>query len=385
MSRRTLEVRTPAGGRYPIHIEPGLLGDVAAVCRRHAPAHRYAVITDSQVARLYGSTVVASFAGAGLGAELVPFPAGERNKSREQWAALSDRMVRAGFGRDSAVVALGGGVAGDLAGFVAATYMRGLPVVQVPTTLLAMLDSSVGGKTGVDTEGGQEPDRRLPSPFGRPHRSGRTPDPPAPPALRRSGGSREDGGPSSIWSCGAGSSPGPRTSPEVKPAASAELIERVVRHKAAVVADDPLERGVREILNFGHTVGHALEALEEYKLLHGEAVAAGMRVEARLGESLGITERGTARRVTAALEACGLDGDWETERRPTEIREAMSRDKKARQARVRCVFLARVGEVATDPDGRHSFTLDDEALGEPLAAALRPASESGDCPDPGGP
>ena len=384
MSRRTLEVRTPAGGRYPIHIEPGLLGDVAAVCRRHAPAHRYAVITDSQVARLYGSTVVASFAGAGLGADLVPFPAGERNKSREQWAALSDRMVRAGFGRDSAVVALGGGVAGDLAGFVAATYMRGLPVVQVPTTLLAMLDSSVGGKTGVDTEAG----KNLIGAFHHP--SAVLIDPAVLrtlPRHQRCVGLAEAVKTAAIldlelwrWieSRAADLAGG-------EPAASAELIERVVRHKAAVVADDPLERGVREILNFGHTVGHALEALEGYKLLHGEAVAAGMRVEARLGESLGITERGTARRVTAALEACGLDGDWETERRPTEIREAMSRDKKARQARVRCVFLARVGEVATDPDGRHSFTLDDEALGEPLAAALRPASESGDCPDPGGP
>lgn len=384
MSRRTLEVRTPAGWSYPIHIEPGLLGDVAAVCRRHAPAHRYAVIADSQVARLYGSTVVASFAGAGLGAELVPFPAGERNKSREQWAALSDRMVRAGFGRDSAVVALGGGVAGDLAGFVAATYMRGLPVVQVPTTLLAMLDSSVGGKTGVDTEAG----KNLIGAFHHP--SAVLIDPAVLrtlPRHQRCAGLAEAVKTAAIldlelwrWieSRAADLAGG-------EPAASAELIERVVRHKAAVVADDPLERGVREILNFGHTVGHALEALEGYKLLHGEAVAAGMRVEARLGESLGITERGTARRVTAALEACGLDGDWETERRPTEIREAMSRDKKARQARVRCVFLARVGEVATDPDGRHSFTLDDEALGEPLAAALRPASESGDCPDPGGP
>ena len=384
MSRRTLEVRTPAGGRYPIHIEPGLLGDVAAVCRRHAPAHRYAVITDSQVARLYGSTVVASFAGAGLGAELVPFPAGERNKSREQWAALSDRMVRAGFGRDSAVVALGGGVAGDLAGFVAATYMRGLPVVQVPTTLLAMLDSSVGGKTGVDTEAG----KNLIGAFHHP--SAVLIDPAVLrtlPRHQRCAGLAEAVKTAAILDLELWRWIESRAAHLVggEPAASAELIERVVRHKAAVVADDPLERGVREILNFGHTVGHALEALEGYKLLHGEAVAAGMRVEARLGESLGITERGTARRVTAALEACGLDGDWETERRPTEIREAMSRDKKARQARVRCVFLARVGEVATDPDGRHSFTLDDEALGEPLAAALRPASESGDCPDPGGP
>ena len=384
MSRRTLEVRIPQGGGYPIHIEPGLLGEVATLCRSHAPAHRYAVIADSQVARLYGAGVVSALAEAGLEADLVPFPAGEWNKSREQWASLSDRMVRAGFGRDAAVVALGGGVAGDLAGFVAATYMRGLPVVQVPTTLLAMLDSSVGGKTGVDTEAG----KNLIGAFHHP--AAVVIDPAVLgtlPRHQRCAGLAEavktaailDG---ELWEW---IESGASKLVDGEPSASAELIERVVRHKATVVADDPLERGVREILNFGHTVGHALEALEGYKLLHGEAVAAGMRVEARLGESLGITDPGTARRIAAVLAACGLDGDWETDRRATEIRDAMSRDKKVRRARVRCVFLARLGEVATDADGRHSFALDEEALDEPLAAALRPTSESGDCPDPGDP
>ena len=384
MSHRTLDVRTPAGGGYPIHIGPGLLAGVAEVCRRHAPAHRYAVIADSQVARLYGAEVVSGFAGAGIAADLIPFPAGEWNKSRRQWAALSDRMVREGFGRDAAVVALGGGVAGDLAGFVAATYMRGLPVVQVPTTLLAMLDSSVGGKTGVDTEAG----KNLIGAFHHP--SAVVIDPAVLETLprhQRCAGLAEAVKTAAILDADLWAWIGSRASDLVagEPAASAQLIARVVRHKAAVVADDPLERGLREILNFGHTVGHALEALEGYRLLHGEAVAAGMRVEARLGESLGITEPGTAGRVEAALAACGLDGDWERERRATEIREAMSRDKKARRSRVRCVFLARVGEVAADPGGRHSFTLDDEALGKPLEAALRPASEGGDCPRPGGP
>ena len=382
MRRRTLEVAIPAGGSYPIHIEPGLLGSAASICTRYAPAHRYAVIADSQVARLYGETVVSGFREAGLAADLIPFPAGEWNKSRAQWASLSDRMVRAGFGRDSAVVALGGGVAGDLAGFVAATYMRGLPVVQLPTTVLAMLDSSVGGKTGVDTEAG----KNLIGAFHHP--SAVLIDPAVLETLprhQRCAGLAEAVKTAAILDVELWEWMASHASELVagEPSASTELIARVVRHKATVVEDDPLERGVREILNFGHTVGHALEALEGFKLLHGEAVAAGMRVEARLGERLGITRPGTARRVAAALAACGLDGDWEEERRATEIREAMSRDKKARRARVRCVFLKQVGEVATDPEGRYGFTLDEAALGEPLAAALRPASESGDCPDAG--
>lgn len=372
MSRRTLEVGHAEGATYPVHIETGLLGHAAWVCRTYAPAHRYAVIADSQVARLYGGSVVSGLEGAGFAADLFPFPAGEWNKNREQWAALSDRMLHARFGRDSAVVALGGGVAGDLAGFVAATYMRGVPVVQIPTTLLAMLDSSVGGKTGVDTEAG----KNLIGAFHHP--SAVLIDPAVLETLprhQRCAGLAEAVKTAAIldaelWDWMARAS---ATLPDGDPDACAELIERVVGHKAAVVGDDPLERGRREILNFGHTVGHALEALEGYKLLHGEAVAAGMRVESRLGELLGITERGTSDRIAALLEACGLDGDWESDREAAEIRDAMSQDKKARLDRIRCVFLARIGEVATGAEGRYSVGLDEKHLDQPLATALRPA------------
>ena len=140
---------------YDILIGGGLLADLPARLKVACPASRYAVITDSHVAKLLGDHVVARFHDATLQAQLFEFPAGERNKTRETWATLSDRMLAARFGRDSAVVALGGGVVGDLAGFVAATYLRGIPCVQVPTTLLAMIDSSIGGKTGVDVPAGK--------------------------------------------------------------------------------------------------------------------------------------------------------------------------------------------------------------------------------------
>src|SRR5206468_10448966 len=119
------------------------------------PANGYAVITDSHVAKLYGEKLVARCHDAKLHVELFAFPAGEWNKTRETWAALSDRMLARHFGRDSAVIALGGGVAGDVAGFVAATYLRGIPYVQIPTTLLAIIDSSIGGKAGVDVPAGK--------------------------------------------------------------------------------------------------------------------------------------------------------------------------------------------------------------------------------------
>ena len=365
-----MDLRVAGTRSYPIHIEPGLLDDVASICRRHAPAHRYAVIADSQVARLYGSGVVSRLGDAGLDAELIPFPAGEWNKSRDQWAALSDRMLHAGFGRDSAVLALGGGVTGDLAGFVAATFLRGVPVVQVPTTLLAMLDSSVGGKTGLDTDAG----KNLIGAFHHP--SAVLIDPAVLETLprhQRCAGLAEAVKTAAILDVELWRWMRTEASALVDgdAAACAELIARVVRHKAAVVREDPRESGRREILNFGHTVGHALELLAGYNLLHGEAVAAGMRAESRLGESLGITAAGTSERISTLLAACGLDGEWEAERAPTDIRDAMSRDKKVRKERIRCVFLARIGEVAIDDEGRHSFALSEEDLGPPLAMALR--------------
>ena len=146
------EQRDPS---YDIVIGRGLLGDLAGLVRSACPASRYAVITDSHVGKLYGAQVVARLRDATLPAQLFEFPAGEWNKTRETWALLCDRMIAAQFGRDAAVIALGGGVVGDVAGFVAATYLRGVPYVQVPTTLLAMIDSSIGGKTGVDVPAGK--------------------------------------------------------------------------------------------------------------------------------------------------------------------------------------------------------------------------------------
>ncbi len=371
---RAIEVRTPHGA-YPLFIEAGALDAVADRCAEHAPAHRYAVIADSQVARLYGARVVESFSAAGAEAVLITFPAGEWNKTREQWAGLSDRMLAAGFGRDTAVIALGGGVTGDLAGFVAATFMRGVPVVQVPTTLLAMLDSSVGGKTGVDTDAG----KNLVGAFHHP--AAVLIDPAVLgtlPRHQRCAGLAEAVKTAAILDEGLWE----RMEAECTSLAGgdaealAALVADVVAHKARVVEVDPSESGLRAVLNFGHTVGHAIESLEGYTVLHGEAVAAGMRVEARLGEALGVTESGTAQRIADLLAGCELDREWEGERRADELREAMTRDKKGRRDRIRCVLLRRIGHVATDSGGAYTFALGSEALGAPFEGALRPASEA---------
>jgi len=368
------EIRTPGGGSYPLHIGPGALASVGSVCRERAPAHSYAVISDSQVSHLYGERVLGTLRDTGVRAELFSFPAGESNKTRTRWAELTDSMLASGFGRDSAVVALGGGVTGDLAGFVAATYMRGVPVVQVPTSLLAMLDSSVGGKTGIDTRTG----KNLVGAFHHP--AAVVIDPTVLetlPRRERSAGLAEAVKTAAILDEGLWGWIGSRAADLIdgNPTASAELVGRVVAHKARIVEEDPLDRGTRSILNFGHTVGHALEALADYTVRHGEAVAAGMRVETRLGEALGITESGTAERMETLLEACGLERGPEDGALPEAVAGAMYGDKKAREATVRCVFLARIGQVALDSQGCHTFQLGREELGAGLAAALRPASD----------
>lgn len=374
---RALRVERPGteSSAYDVHLETGGLERLGELCRQSVQAHRYALIADSQVARLYGDAALASLKTAGADVELLTFPAGEWNKTRETWVQLSDRMLSSGFGRDTAVIALGGGVTGDLAGFLAATYMRGVPVVQVPTTLLAMLDSSVGGKTAVDTEAG----KNLVGAFHHP--SFVLIDPHllhTLPRHQRAAGLAEAIKTAAIldielweWIEERADSLLEGDESELE-----AVIRRVVSHKIEVVSADPTETDRRAILNFGHTIGHALELLGGYAVLHGEAVASGMRVEARLGERIGVTEAGTARRIETLLEACELDRLWEEERPSSDVWRALTRDKKARGGQVRCVLLHRLGEVATSPDGTHSFEISPESGEEWVAAALRPAAQA---------
>jgi 3-dehydroquinate synthase len=360
-ARVRVETRLAAGEEevgYDVLIGAGRLAALPALVREHAPAHRYAVVADETVARLYGDGVLASLAGAGLRADLLAFPPGEANKTRESWAHLSDRLLGAGFGRDSALLALGGGVTGDLAGFVAATYMRGLPLVQVPTTLLAMIDSSVGGKTGVDTPAG----KNLVGAFLQPRLVVADPEVlrTLPPAELRAGlaeavkhGAIADAG---YFAAIADALPALLA---LEPGALARLVVRSVEIKAAVVARDEREAGPRKMLNFGHTLGHALEAVSGYRLLHGEAVAIGMVLEAALGERLGVTERGTEARLRGLLRAAGLPTAVPADCPPGVVLEATRLDKKARGGRVEYALVERIGHASPGPDGRWSWAVEE--------------------------
>jgi 3-dehydroquinate synthase len=337
-----LHIRTQPGAAsgYDIIIEPGALQRAQELITHAVRARSYCIIAPDDVADLYAQPLQHTFAGR---ATLLTFPAGESSKSRETWQQLSDAMLAQRFGRDACIIALGGGVAGDLAGFVAATYMRGIPFVQVPTTLLAMIDASVGGKTGVDTQAG----KNLIGAF----------HPPAlvlsdPRVLHTLPAEQLRSGLAEAVKHGAilDEDYFARIEQEAEALlrlddrALAWLIARSVELKARVVQEDPFERGMRAILNFGHTVGHAVEAHAQYRMPHGYAIAIGMVAEAVLGEAAGVTAAGTSERLRKLLQRLGLPVSLESS--VEALTGYMRIDKKARAGAPHFALLERVGTVA---------------------------------------
>lgn len=359
-------VRVPLGDdSYDVILGRGLLANLGALLAEHCPASRYAIATDSTVKPLYGDRVLAALdSPANI---LVSFPAGEWNKSRETWGELTDRLLAAGLDREAAIVALGGGVVGDVAGFVAATYLRGIPYVQAPTSLLAMIDSSVGGKTGVDTAVG----KNLVGVFHQPCAVVADIDTLAslPPvqiaagmaeAIKHGVISDPDYFHDLLARC--------ESIVEGAPTALLSVVRRSVEIKAGVVGDDERDRGRRAILNFGHTIGHALEATLGYELLHGEAVAIGMLAEAQLGEQVGVTQPGTAEQIRNALETFRLPTEPPGDTEPERMWEVIQRDKKVRDGTVRFALLKCIGETARGPNGEWTVPVSDTAITRILGA-----------------
>ena len=352
-----------AGG-YRVTIGAALRHEFASLITAAAPAHHYAVVSDDEVAPLYADALVASLLPRGRTTQH-RMGAGESHKTRETWLRLTDELLDAGCGRDTTVVALGGGVVGDLAGFVAATFMRGVPVIQCPTSLLAMIDASVGGKTGVDTAAG----KNLVGAFHPPSAvlidvdMLRT----LPDAHRRAGlaeaikhGIVIDAGyfsrvASLLPALHAGDTP-----------AILEVVTRSVEIKSNVVKADAREAGRRKILNFGHTIGHAIEQASRYSLLHGEAVAIGMVVEARLAERIGVGQFGMAGEIERVLREVGLPVARPTSIDAETVLAATRHDKKSRGGAVSYALPSCIGTMAGAERG-WSIEVDDSLVLEVLA------------------
>lgn len=352
-------------GASSIRVGRGLLDTAGAIIREVAPAHRYALITDSNVGPLYAEKVRNQLEKGS--AEVLTIPSGESNKTRESWTRLTDQMLAKKFGRDSVVIALGGGVVGDLAGFVAATFMRGIPVVQIPTTLVAMVDAAIGGKTAVDTPAG----KNLVGAFHPPAAVLVDPQLLATLPLRemragfaeivKHGVIADDvylrevaSGASEMLSAGGSASD-----------RILSLIVRSIEIKADIVSRDEREEGLRKTLNFGHTIGHAIEQVSGYSLLHGEAVAIGMALEGRLAEQIGVARAGTAAAIVKALQSAGLPTDLPTGFLVGEVIEAMKSDKKGVSGKTRFALPLRVGAMAGAKTG-WSVQVGDDQLREVL-------------------
>lgn len=349
---------------YEVSVAAGMLdrlGEIAGA----SGAHRYALITDDNVGPLYASRACEAIGAART--FVLTVPAGEAHKTRDTWARLTDQLLGVGFGRDSLIVALGGGVVGDVAGFVAATYMRGVPYIQVPTTLLAMVDASIGGKTGVDTPAG----KNLVGAFHQPLAVVVDPSVLAtlPRAHLRAGfaevikhGAIADEA-YLERAVAAASNLG-----SLDPASdeTLDLLSRSIEIKADVVRRDEREGGLRKILNFGHTIGHAVELLSDYAMLHGDAIALGMAYESELAERCGVATPGTADRIRRAVDAAGFERRRPVSMSPEQIVAATHGDKKSRAGRVEYALPSRVGAMAGESTG-WSVAVDDELVRAVLA------------------
>jgi 3-dehydroquinate synthase len=341
-------VKVPLGIRsYDIKIGSGLIGKLGSECARLKLGQRCAIITDTNVGRQYAKPAYNALVQAGFEPSLVIVPAGETAKSLKSVHSCYDRLASHRLERKSFIVALGGGVVGDLAGFVAATYLRGIPFVQVPTTLLAHVDSSVGGKTGVNLKAG----KNLVGAFHQPRLVLCDLEALATlPAREFRAGLAEIIKYGIIYDAALFTRL-ERDLPKLLRRESktlGEVIARCCEIKADVVGQDETESGLRAILNFGHTIGHGLEAISSYgKYLHGEAISIGQVAAAKLSTALaGLPEKDTTR-ITELFQRAGLPTEVKlnASQRP-KLLAAMKLDKKVSNGEIKFVLAQRIGKVA---------------------------------------
>ena len=345
----TLTVRFPTG-QYDIHIGDGLLAQLGEIMRWAGipKAGLVAIVTNPVVDELYGEVVKAALGSAGYQLLSCSVPDGEQHKTLSTVATLYEQFTVGEVDRTGTAVALGGGVTTDLAGYAAATFMRGIRLVHVPTTLLAMVDATTGGKTGVDLPQG----KNLVGAFKQPALVVADPSvlETLPPLEVRAGMAETIkhaivGGPELFAELEGAS----QASPSQPPPIGAGWIARSLAVKAKIVEEDPFEQGRRSVLNLGHTLGHALEAVSGFRLGHGEAVSIGIAAAGRLAVAKGLADESLTHRIDTVLMGWGLPvrcPGYDIE----SIWEAMKRDKKRQALRMRWVLPRAVGDVGICDD-----------------------------------
>ena len=355
----------PARSSYPVYLGHNIISD-PEVWKRHLGRGKTLIVSNEVVAPLYLHQLQAALHGRDVSVHVIGD--GEHCKTRETWSGIIDCLVAMHARRDTTAIALGGGVVGDITGFAAASYMRGIHFVQIPTTLLAQVDASIGGKTGINHPAGKNligafhqpdavvidtatlntlPDREFNAGMAEVVKYGAIMDPALFDWLEINKGAikaREAG-------------------------ALHYFIRRCVENKAQIVAADEKEAGIRAILNFGHSFGHALETLTGYRqFLHGEAVAIGMTIATRLSELRGLCPTGVATRIGKLLQDFGLPVELPESVSGAAMIAALELDKKAEASGPRLILLERTGKALVDTESTH----EEMAAAIELCRPLRP-------------
>lgn len=368
----TFELRwqRPGGGRTRVVVGRGAFARLVEDGLAGSGACRAVIVSDDNVAPLYAEPLASALRAKGVEAHLLRFPAGEAHKTRETKATLEDRLFELGAGRDTVILAVGGGVTGDLAGFLAATWHRGVPLVQVPTSLVAMADAALGGKTAVNLPGG----KNLVGAFHQPLAVYADLD-----TLDTLTDEELAGGFAEVVKTAAVGDRALFADLERGAALlirrEAGALERAVsgslRIKAGIVRRDERERGLRAALNFGHTIGHGIEAASGFAVTHGRAVAVGLAVESRIASRVTGLPAGEAERVVSLLTALGLETRWPRAVAPGAVLEATRHDKKTRGGRVRYALPERIGRMPRAagaavevPDGTVAEVLESHPRGD---------------------
>ncbi len=329
---------------YPITIGKGILNQIGPALQTAKIAKRYAIISDDRVGSLFGAQVRNSLQQKGIANEMILFPHGEASKHLQTIGQLASELAERGFDRGDGLIALGGGVVGDITGFLASIYMRGIPFVQIPTSLLAQVDSSVGGKTGVDIPEG----KNLIGTFYQPKAVFIDTN-----VLNSLPEEEFLGGMAEVIKYGASIdaefftwlSENRADILALQPSVIGPMIQRCCELKASVVERDEREGDLRRILNFGHTIGHAVEAASGYTMIHGFAVSIGMVAVAELAVRGGFAEKSVADRILELLRQYRLPVAIPAEYDRDAIRKYLRTDKKTVGGRVFFVLPEAIGKV----------------------------------------
>jgi 3-dehydroquinate synthase len=342
MKRIKVHLDKKTSSSYEIYIGNGIIDRMGLLLAKHNWGERYLIITDDMVSALHGARVEETLKEMGLKIDVVDFPAGEASKDMRTSLRIVDRLMARGADRTSALIALGGGVVGDITGFVASIYMRGIPYIQVPTTLLAQVDSSIGGKTGIDLSNGKnvlgtfyqpkgvfidlaflktlEP-QELKNGLAEVVKYGIIDDPELFGILESKADAIKKGGVDLLE----------------------EIVTKSCRIKKSVVEIDELEKGVRRILNFGHTIGHAIETESGYTISHGDAVSMGMVASATISERMHYLPTEDRERIIPLIKAMGLPHHIPKKLSPDGIFARMKGDKKKAGDVLNFVLLKKIG------------------------------------------